>query len=120
MVMLVRYGVGRTRQLQVSGWRPTAHQAAPLILLGPVLAVILGPAYLMGLGGVWLALAVLVAATGGKGLSWPQRLLAGLLAPLVPLLYAAGQVVGLVTLLFPVPGSQGEIVVRDEEGRTVA
>ena len=29
--MLVRYGVGRTKQLQVSGWHFTLHQAAMLV-----------------------------------------------------------------------------------------
>jgi len=119
-VMLLRYGIGRTRQLQVSKWRPTAHQAAPLILLGPVLAVLLGPAYLVALGVLWLALALLVAATCGGTLYWPQRLLAGLVAPLIPLLYATGQVLGIATLFFPIPGSQGEIAVFDERGKPVA
>ena len=37
--------MGRTRQFWVSGWRATPYQVLPLILLIPVIAFILGPAY---------------------------------------------------------------------------
>jgi hypothetical protein len=115
--MLVRYGMGRTKQLQISGWHFTAHQLAPLVLMLPVGALYYGERAeaVFGLG--WLLLTVLVALTCEAGLSLGQRLLAGLVAPLVPFLYALGQMLGWFRLGLPSPGATAEITVVDETGR---
>jgi hypothetical protein len=114
--MLVRYGIGRTKQLQISGWRFTSHQLAPVVLLLPLGALAAGLDGIVVFGTGWLVLALLVAATGGSGLSAGERVVAGLVAPLVPLLYAAGQVIGWFRLGVPSPGATAEIAVVDETG----
>jgi succinoglycan biosynthesis protein ExoA len=112
--MLVRYGVGRTKQLQVSGGHFTAHQLAPLVLLAPVTAIALGRPGLTVFGFGWLAVALLVASSIGSRLNGSQRLIAGLVAPFVPLLYALGQLMGWFR---PWPGASAEVVVVDERGQ---
>jgi hypothetical protein len=118
-VTLLRYGIGRTRQWQISGWRPTLHQAAPVVLLAPLAAIVFGrPGWLVFAAG-WLLLALFVAATCERRLGLARRLGAGLAAPMVPLLYALGQVVGLFGLFLPVPGRDDAIALWDEAGRPV-
>jgi hypothetical protein len=114
--MLVRYGIGRTKQLQVSRGHFTAHQLAPLVLLAPVAAVTGGAHGLALFGASWLAVALLVAISLGRGLGIGQRLLAGLVAPFVPLLYALGQLIGWFRGW---PGADAEITVVDGSGRAV-
>jgi len=111
--MLVRYGIGRTKQLQVSRGHVTPHQLAPLVLLLPVAAVMFGLRGLIVFGGGWLVLAVLVAITLGRPLSLVQRAFAGIIAPLVPLLYAFGQVIGWFR---PWPGASAEVTIVNERG----
>jgi hypothetical protein len=111
--MLVRYGIGRTKQLQVSRGHFTPHQLAPLVLLLPVAAVACGLRGLIVFGGGWLALAVLVAVSLARPLSLGQRAFAGLVAPLVPLLYALGQVIGWFR---PWPGASAEVTIVNERG----
>ena len=113
--MLVRYGIGRTKQLQLSG-HFTTHQLAPLVLLAPAWALEWGLCGLEVFGGGWLLLALLVALTCGSGLNFGQRLVAGLVAPLVPFLYAFGQIVGWFR---PWPGASAEITVLDERGHAL-
>jgi hypothetical protein len=113
---LLRYGIGRTRQLQVSGWRFTLHQILPVILLLPVLALVLGPGDLAAFALLWLSVSVIVALTCRGRLRVWQRIIAGLAAPLLPLTYALGQVLGWIALLLPAPPSTCEIVVRNEQG----
>ena len=115
--MLVRYGIGRTKQLQVSGGHFTAHQLAPLVLLLPLAALLGGARGLEIFGLGWLGLALVVALTCGAGLKAGQRAIAGLLAPLIPLLYACGQIIGWFR---PWPGASAEIVVVDERGQPLA
>ena len=81
---------GRTKQLQVSG-HFTVHQLAPLVLLAPAWALAAGVRGLSLFGAGWLLVALLVAGSLGRGLSLGQRLVAGLVAPLVPMLYAWGR-----------------------------
>jgi hypothetical protein len=114
--MLVRYGMGRTKQLQISGWHFTAHQLAPLVLLLPIAALVHGLDSVVIFGTGWLVLAALVAVTGGSRLDAGERIVAGLVAPLVPLLYAAGQIVGWFRLGVASPGATAEITVVDETG----
>jgi hypothetical protein len=114
--MLVRYGMGRTKQLQISGWHFTAHQLAPLVLLAPAIALYKGSEAEAIFGACWLALALLVALTCDAGLNLGQRLVAGLVAPFVPFLYALGQVLGWFRLGVPTPGATAEIAVVDETG----
>jgi succinoglycan biosynthesis protein ExoA len=115
--MLVRYGMGRTKQLQVSGWHFTLHQIVPLVLLVPLSALYYGTRAEAAFGVGWLILAVLVAATCDPALRPGQRLLAGLVAPLVPFLYALGQVLGWFRLGFASPGVTAEVTVVDETGK---
>jgi len=114
--MLVRYGIGRTKQLQLSG-HFTAHQLAPVVLLAPIAALAFGARGLTIFGFAWLAAAFLVASSIGSRLNGGQRIVAGLVAPFVPLLYAFGQVIGWFRSW---PGSEAEIKVVDETGRPLA
>ncbi len=115
--MLVRYGVGRTKQLQVSGGRFTVHQLAPVVLLAPVAALAFGPrgAAIFGLG--WLAAALLVAGSIGSRLTGGQAVLAGLVAPSFPSSTPSARSIGWFRSW---PGSETEIVVVDETGRPPA
>jgi hypothetical protein len=113
---LLRYGIGRTRQFQVSGWRFTPHQILPVILLFPALALVFGSRGVAVFVLLWLAVSVIVALTcDGRLRPW-QRIVAGLAAPLLPFTYALGETLGWIALLFPAPASNSEIVVRDERG----
>ena len=114
--MLVRYGIGRTKQLQISGGHFTAHQLAPLVLLVPIAAGLGGGRGLLIFGLGWLVVALVVALTCGAGLQIGQRLIAGLVAPFVPFLYAFGQVIGWFR---PWPGASAEITVLDERGEVL-
>ena len=114
--MLVRYGIGRTKQLQLSG-HFTAHQFAPVVLLAPILALAFGTRGLTIFGFAWLAAAFLVASSIGPRLDGGQRIIAGLVAPFVPLLYAFGQVIGWFRSW---PGSEEEVNVVDETGKPLA
>ncbi len=117
--MLFRYGMGRTCQLRVSGWRVTPHQIVPLVLLAPLLAILLGRPGMLIFAALWLAVALGVALTAGRGLGLGQRLVAGLVAPLIPLVYAAGQLIGWVTLLFPSPAVPETMTIRNERGEPI-
>jgi len=116
--MLLRYGIGRTRQFQVSGWHPTFHQILPLLLVATIFALIYGhletPFVVL-----WLAAAVIVALTCDARLRWWQRLVAGLAAPLLPITFALGQIAGWVLLLFPASARDAAIVVLNERGERI-
>jgi GT2 family glycosyltransferase len=118
LVMLLRYGIGRTRQFRVSHWRPTFHQVLPLILLAALGAIFAGGLEVPFLV-LWLLAALILGATC-RGLSVGERIVAGLLGPLVPLTYAVGQLVGWFILWRPAPRGSGEIVLRDETGKRIA
>jgi hypothetical protein len=113
--MLLRYGMGRTRQFQVSGWRPTFHQILPLLLAGAILAVVYGRLEIPFVA-LWLAASAVVALTCDARLRWWQRVVAGLAAPLIPITFALGQIAGWVRLLFPAPVRDAAIVVLNEHG----
>ncbi len=117
--MLVRNGMGRTRQFRVSGWRATPHHFLPVILLLPPLALVLGSSYLMGFAFLWLATSAVVALTCDSRLRGWRRIVAGLAAPLIPFTYAVGQVFGWIALFFPRPVSSAEIVLLNERGDLV-
>jgi hypothetical protein len=114
--MLVHYGVGRTRQFQVSR-HFTAHQLAPLMLLAPIALLLLGGPGLLVLAAGWLAVALIVAASAERGLSAGQRLVTGLAAPFVPLLYAWGQLIGWFR---GNASAEPDIIIVDERGKAVA
>jgi succinoglycan biosynthesis protein ExoA len=113
---LVNYGVGRTKQFQVSR-RFTAHQLAPLVLLVPVAVFLAGPLGWMLLVAGWAAVAGTVAGTAEHGLGASQRLVTGIVAPFVPMLYAWGQLIGWFR---PGPGLDSEITLVDERGEPVS
>jgi len=113
--MLLRYGMGRTRQFWVSGWRPTFHQFLPVILIATVVALFYWHLE-MEFAVLWLAASVIIALSCDSRLRWRQRLVAGLAAPLIPLVYTVGQVVGWVALLFPTPNAKSGVVVFDGQG----
>lgn len=93
---LFRYGWGRTQQLRVSRGRITRHHGLVLLFLLLVVALIFSPPARIVFGTAWLLAAMIVGMTSPGFLSPGQRCLAGLLAPLVPLVYAAGQLCGWV------------------------
>ena len=99
--MLLRYGMGRTRQFWVSGWRPTFHQFLPLMLIAA-----LGALWFWHLEGefilLWLLASVIIALSCDSRLQVWQRLVAGLVAPLIPLTYTVGQCLGWIALLVPI------------------
>ena len=116
--MLLRYGMGRTRQFWVSGWRPTFHQFLPFMLIATFAALFhyhLEEEFAV----LWLIASAIIAVTCDHGLSAWQRMVAGLVAPLLPLTYAVGQVLGWFALLIPAPLSTPEIVVVNEQGKSV-
>jgi GT2 family glycosyltransferase len=116
---LLRYGMGRTRQFQVSGWRPTFHQFLPAMLIATFLALFhwhLEITFVL----LWLAASAIIAFTCDARLSGWQRIVAGLIAPLVPLIYTVGQVLGWAALLFPPAVSFSEIVLFNEHGERVS
>jgi GT2 family glycosyltransferase len=115
---LLRYGMGRTRQFRVSGWRPTFHQFLPVMLLATLAALLhwrLETEFVI----LWLVASVIVAFTCNSLLHVWQRIVAGLISPLIPLTYAVGQVVGWGALLFPTPASSSEIVLLNERGERI-
>jgi GT2 family glycosyltransferase len=115
ILTLLRYGIGRTRQYRVSGWRFTFHQILPVMMLAALVAVIalrLEVEFLL----LWLLAALVIAATCEASLRGWRRIGAGLLAPAIPLIYAIGQVIGWFTVWFPVPVESPEIHLLDENG----
>jgi hypothetical protein len=113
--MLLRYGMGRTRQFWVSGWRPTFHQVLPGILIATVL-ILLSCDLEMEFAILWLVASAIIAVSCDSRLRGWQRLVAGLAAPLIPLIYAMGQAMGWVALLYPTPDAKSEVVILDEQG----
>jgi uncharacterized protein YqhQ len=69
---------------------------------------------------LWLIAAAVIAFTCNSLLRVWQRIVAGLIAPLVPLTYAVGQVVGWIALLFPAPAMSSEVILLNERGERVA
>ena len=115
---LLRYGMGRTRQFRVSGWHPTFHQFLPVMLIATFVVLLhwrLEREFVV----FWLVASVIIAFTCDSLLHVWQRIVAGLIAPLVPLTYSVGQVIGWIALLFPTPISSSEIVVFNECGERI-
>jgi GT2 family glycosyltransferase len=115
ILTLLRYGIGRTRQYRVSGWRFTFHQILPVMMLAALVAVIalrLEVEFLL----LWLLAALVIAATCEASLRGWRRIGAGLLAPAIPLIYAIGQVIGWFTVWFPGPVESPEIRLLNENG----
>jgi hypothetical protein len=115
ILTLLRYGIGRTRQFRVSGWRPTFHQLLPAVLLATVAALIglhLEVEFVL----FWLLASAIIAVTCDASLrGWP-RIVAGLIAPGIPSTYALGQVLGWFALGLAVPVASSEIILLDERG----
>jgi GT2 family glycosyltransferase len=112
---LLRYGIGRTRQFRVSGWRFTFHQVLPallLVALGEIIGMRLEWEFLL----FWLIVALIVAATCADSLRGWRRLVAGLIAPLIPLTYSLGQLIGWIAVWFPSPVESPEIRLLNEKG----
>jgi succinoglycan biosynthesis protein ExoA len=117
MLTLLRYGIGRTRQFRVSRWRFTFHQVLPVILLTTLLLVItLRLEWEFAL--LWLVAAIVIAATCDSSLHGWRRVVAGLIGPAVPLVYALGQLVGWILVWFPGKVEAQEIKLLDEKGET--
>lgn len=118
--MLFRYGMGRTRQLQVSGWKVTIHQFLPLFLVTLIAAIIFKPVVLVGFLFVWLLISVLTAITCHAHLNLAQRCMAGFIAPLIPLIYVIGQTIGWFALIFPLRDPSSGIGIYNEKGEQVS
>jgi hypothetical protein len=112
---LLRYGMGRTRQFRVSGWRVTFHQFLPLVVVATAAALIYWHLWFEFVL-LWLLASVVVAATCDANLNFGQRVVAGLIGPLVPLTYAVGQLLGWIALCFPGPTVSADIVLLNERG----
>ena len=115
---LLRYGMGRTRQFRVSGWRPTFHQFLPVMFLATLAALLycrLETEFVI----LWTAAAAIIAVTCDRRVRGWRRLVAGLIAPLIPLTYAVGQALGWIALLFPAPVPSSEIVLLNERGERI-
>jgi hypothetical protein len=117
--MLFRYGMGRTRQLQVSGWQLSAQHLLPLVLIVPGFASILGTPFEIGLLALWLLLSMMIGATCNSHLRPGQKCVAGLVAPFIPLIYIIGQTAGWAALLVPLP-PDSEIHVYNEKGERLS
>jgi len=118
VLTLLRYGIGRTRQFRVSGWRPTFHQFLPVMLIATLAALLhwrLETEFVI----LWLVASVIIAFSCDSLLRGWERIVAGLIAPLIPLTYAVGQALGWITLFFPTPDSSSEIVLLNERGERV-
>jgi hypothetical protein len=115
ILTLLRYGIGRTRQFRVSGWRPTFHQFLPVMLIATLAALV---AFRLELEFVllWLLASIIVALTCDASLRLGQRIVAGLIAPAIPLTYSIGQIAGWFALWFPGPALSKEIVLFNEQG----
>ncbi|MCE0522649.1 MAG: glycosyltransferase [Methylacidiphilales bacterium] len=114
---LLRYGMGRTRQFRVSGWRPTFHQFLPVMLIATFVALFhwhLETDFVA----LWLLASVIIAFTCNLPRLW-QRIVAGLIAPLIPLTYAVGQGTGWIALILPAPAMSSEVVLRNERGERI-
>ena len=118
VLTLFRYGMGRTRQFRVSGWRPTFHQFLPVILLATLAALICWRLEIEFLA-LWLIASAVIALTCDPHLRGWKQIVAGLIAPLVPLTYVLGQVIGWIALFFPAPDLTSEIVLLNERGERV-
>jgi len=114
-LMLLRYGMGRTRQFWVSGWKITFHQFLPVMLIATFAVLILAHLELEFVI-LWLVASAIIAISCDPQLKGWQRIVAGLMAPLIPLVYALGQVVGWFALLTPSPSISSTIAVRNERG----
>ena len=115
---LLRYGMGRTRQFRVSGWRPTFHQFLPVMVIAALAAMVcwrLETEFAI----LWLVASVVIGCTCHSLLHVWQRIVAGLIAPLIPLTYVAGQVLGWFALVFPGRAPSAEIVLLDERGEKI-
>jgi hypothetical protein len=119
LLTLLRYGIGRTRQFRVSGWRFTFHQVLPVILVSALaLVVILNLELAFVL--LWLVAAIIIAGTCEASLHGWRRLVAGLIGPAVPLVYALGQLVGWILVWFPGGVAAREIELLDEDGKALS
>ena len=115
---LLRYGMGRTRQFRVSGWRPTFHQCLPFMVIATAFALVywhLEIEFVI----LWLIAAGIVAVSSHSLLRPWQRVVAGLIAPLIPLTYAVGQLIGWFALFLPAPAATTEIPLLNERGERV-
>ena len=115
---LLRYGMGRTRQFMVSGWRPTIHQLLPLMLIA-TLVVLIRWRLEAEFACLWLITSTIVAFSCDSLLRVWQRIVAGLIAPLIPLTYTVGQTIGWIALCLPTSAKSAEIVLLNERGERV-
>ena len=112
---LLRYGIGRTRQFRVSGWRPTFHQFLPLMMIGAFVALFelhLEWEFVF----LWLLASTIIAFSCQSLLHPWQRVVAGLIAPLIPLSYSVGQLIGWFTIFSHGRPSTTEIELLNERG----
>jgi GT2 family glycosyltransferase len=118
-LMLIRYGMGRTRQFWVSGWKPTFHQFLPFMSIATAVALFywhLEWEFVV----LWLVASAIIALSCDSRLNGWQRLAAGLVAPLIPLVYTVGQTIGWFALLAPTPVKDAPIRVLNERGELTA
>jgi hypothetical protein len=68
---------------------------------------------------LWLLAAVIVAATCEASLRGWRRIVAGLIAPAIPLTYALGQIAGWLTVWFPGQVASSDIALLNERGEKI-
>jgi hypothetical protein len=118
ILTLLRYGVGRTRQFRVSGWRFTFHQVLPVMLVA-TLAALVGLHLEVEFVLLWLLASIIIAVTCDASLRGWRRIVAGLIAPAIPLTYAVGQLIGWFAVWFPGPVASSEITLLNERGEQI-
>jgi len=116
---LLRYGIGRTRQFRVSGWRFTFHQVLPFMLLA-MLAALVALHLELEFALLWLLAAGVIALSCETSLRGWRRLVAGLIAPAISFTYVLGQVIGWALAWFPAPVATPEIRLLNEKGEDLA
>jgi len=125
--MLLRYGIGRTRQFLVS-LRPSAKQLPPLLLLAWLVATVIHPQLALLAAILFAAVFIpLIAATiplphdtspAGQRAAAAPTIGTGIAALCLLLFYSLGQIVGFFTALFSHP-SKVEIHIVNETGERV-
>jgi hypothetical protein len=117
--MLTGYGKGRTKQFRVSKKWDTVRQLPALALVGGILFFLLRPrlALKLAIAG-WLGYAAAARSVKAGQSRLTQE--AALAAPVVPLFYGLGQVLGFFQSMEPASAKEAVIYRWDQAGKSLA